>query len=530
MEFDVIIIGSGLAGMAAALELAPRRQVALVSKGALRDNASNRAQGGIAAPLAADDSVEAHVRDTLVAGAGLCDLPTTRGIIARAGSAIAWLQEQGVAFTAERGALHLTREGGHGVRRIAHAADATGSAIMAALENRVRRQPGITLLEAHCAVDLILDGPAGTAGTRCRGARLLDLRGGRVFDALAAQVVLASGGAGQVYQATTAPAAATGDGIAMAWLAGCRVANMEFTQFHPTGLHHAQAEGFLISEAVRGEGGLLRLPGGARFMPAHDARAELAPRDIVARAIQAEMERHGLECVHLDISHQPPEFLRAHFPTIQARCLTLGIDITKAPIPVSPSAHYTCGGVVADLSGRSDVPGLYAVGEAACTGLHGANRLASNSLLECVVMGRAAAQDMLEQQPVAAARQARTADETAVPASPDLARLRRDLRRLMSRDVGVVRSDASLARAAAFIAPLRAQTQARLLRDGLSLELLELRNLALVADLIVRGASARSESRGAHFNRDRPGRPRQGDEPAPPASGQAGHRGPAAAA
>ncbi|WP_447920734.1 L-aspartate oxidase [Achromobacter aegrifaciens] len=511
MEFDVIIIGSGLAGMAAALELAPRRRVALISKGELRDSASNRAQGGIAAPLAAEDSVEAHVRDTLVAGAGLCDLPATRGIISRARGAIAWLQDQGVAFTAEHGGLHLTREGGHGLRRIAHAADATGSAIMAALESRVRQQPGITLLEAHCAVDLILDGAAGAAGTRCRGVRLLDLRNGRVFDAAAGHVVLASGGAGQAYQTTTAPAAASGDGIAMAWRAGCRVANMEFTQFHPTGLHHPQAGGFLISEAVRGEGGLLLLPGGARFMPAHDPRAELAPRDIVARAIQTEIERHGLECVHLDISHQPPDFLREHFPTIHARCLALGIDITKAPIPVSPSAHYTCGGIVADMAGRSDLQGLYVVGEAACTGLHGANRLASNSLLECVVMGRAAAQDIIDQAPAHAPSRPRAADDSARPASPDLARLRRDLRQLMSRDVGVLRSDTSLSRAAAFIGPLRAQTEARLLREGLSLELLELRNLALVADLIVRGASARSESRGAHFNSDRPSR-EQADE------------------
>ena len=504
MEFDVIIIGSGLAGMAAALELAPRRRVALISKGELRDSASNRAQGGIAAPLAADDSVEAHVRDTLIAGAGLCDLPATQGIIARACGAIAWLQQQGVAFTAELDGLHLTREGGHGLRRIAHAADATGSAIIAALEARARRHPRITLLEAHCAVDLILDDAAGAAEARCVGVRLLDLRSGRIFDAAAGHVVLASGGAGQAYQTTTAPAAATGDGIAMAWRAGCRVANMEFTQFHPTGLHHPQAGGFLISEAVRGEGGVLRLPDGARFMPAHDPRAELAPRDIVARAIQSEIERHGLECVHLDISHQSPAFLREHFPTIHARCLALGLDITKDPIPVAPSAHYTCGGIVADMAGRSDLPGLYAVGEAACTGLHGANRLASNSLLECVVMGRAAAQDILGQALLPAASRLQAADGRTSPASADLATLRQDLRQLMSRDVGVLRSDASLTRAAAFIGPLRVEMEARLLREGVSLELLELRNLALVADLIVRAASARDESRGAHFNRDRP--------------------------
>ncbi|WP_338879229.1 L-aspartate oxidase [Achromobacter veterisilvae] len=505
MEFDVIIIGSGLAGLAAALELAPRRRVALVSKGALADSASNRAQGGIAAPLADGDSVEAHVRDTLVAGAGLCDLPATRDIIARARGAIAWLQEHGVAFTGGRGGLHLTREGGHGLRRIAHAADATGSAIVAALGSRARGRDGIVLLEHHCAVDLLLAGEPGTAGAACRGVRLLDVRGGRAFDAAAAHVVLATGGAGQVYRTTTAPAAATGDGIAMAWRAGCQVANMEFTQFHPTGLHHPQAGGFLISEAVRGEGGLLRLPDGTRFMPAHDPRAELAPRDIVARAIQAEMARHGLDCVHLDISHQPRDFLQAHFPTIHARCLALGIDIAAMPIPVAPAAHYTCGGVVTDVAGRSGLPGLYVIGEAACTGLHGANRLASNSLLECAVMGRAAAQDILRlaATPVRAAGEGRPAAAAPRPASPDLARLRQDLRQLMSRDVGVVRSDAALRRAAAFVGPLRAEMDARLHREGLSLDLLELRNLALVADLIVRAASERGESRGAHFNSDR---------------------------
>ncbi len=507
MEFDVIIIGSGLAGLAAALELAPRRRVALVSKGELADSASNRAQGGIAAPLAAGDSVDAHVRDTLTAGAGLCDLPATREIISRAGGAIAWLRGQGVAFTAEREGLHLTREGGHGQRRIAHAADATGRAIVAALGSRARGQGGITLLEHHCAVDLLLAGEPGSAVAACRGARLLDLRAGTVFDAIAPHVVLATGGAGQVYRTTTAPPAATGDGIAMAWRAGCRVANMEFTQFHPTGLHHPQAEGFLISEAVRGEGGVLRLPGGERFMPAHDPRAELAPRDIVARAIQAEMERHGLDCVHLDISHQPREFLLAHFPTIHARCLALGIDIASMPIPVAPAAHYTCGGVVADVAGRSGLAGLYVVGEAACTGLHGANRLASNSLLECVVTGRAAAQDILQHAarrgPQAGPAQTEALTMAARP-SPDLARLRRELRERMSRDVGVVRSDAALHRAAAFVGPLRAGLDARLRGEGLSLELLELRNLALVAELIVRGASARRESRGAHFNRDLP--------------------------
>lgn len=400
MNFDVAIVGSGLAGLTVALQLADTHRVVIICKRAMTQGASDWAQGGIAAVLDSGDSHDEHTQDTLVAGAGLCDDSATRYIVEQGREAIQWLIDRGVPFTrddqAELG-FHLTREGGHSRRRIIHAADATGHAVVSTLSEQARQHPNITIIEDHFAVDLITSRKLGLPGNRCYGLYVLEDASGEVQTITATHTVLATGGAGKVYLYTTNPDTATGDGIAMAWRAGCRVSNMEFIQFHPTCLYHPYAKSFLISEAVRGEGGLLKLPDGTLFMPEHDERAELAPRDVVARAIDFEMKKRGLDCVHLDISHQPESFLREHFPTIHARCLELGIDIAREPIPVVPAAHYTCGGVVTDTAGRTDLANLYAVGETGCTGLHGANRLASNSLLECMVIGRAAALDIAGQ-------------------------------------------------------------------------------------------------------------------------------------
>ncbi|HZY16686.1 MAG TPA: L-aspartate oxidase, partial [Ramlibacter sp.] len=394
-DFDVLIVGSGLAGLSAALHLAPTHRVAILTKRSMSDGSSGWAQGGIAAVMDRDDSFDAHVDDTLVAGAGLSDPAATRFVVEHAPESVAWLRELGVHFSEEDGHLHLTREGGHSARRIVHVTDATGAAVQQTLIQRVRNTPNITVLEHHMLVDLILSSRLGHAPKRCLGLYALDETTDQVVTFRAPHTILATGGAGKVYLYTTNPDTATGDGIAAAWRAGCRATNMEFIQFHPTCLYHPHVKNFLISEAVRGEGGRLLLPDGTRFMPSHDPRLELAPRDVVARAIDFEMKKHGLDCVLLDISHQPPAFVQEHFPNIYARCLDLGIDITRQPIPVVPAAHYTCGGVHTDLSGRTDLAGLHAVGETAYTGLHGANRLASNSLVECMVFARSASQDIL---------------------------------------------------------------------------------------------------------------------------------------
>jgi L-aspartate oxidase len=526
MKFDVAIVGSGLAGLSVALHLAQTRKVAIISKRALLDGASNWAQGGIAAVLDSGDSHDQHITDTLVAGAGLCEEAATRYIVEHGREAIEWLIAQGVPFTRDETAelgFHLTREGGHSQRRIIHAADATGHAVQVTLEQKVRAHPNIALFEHHCAIDAITtdklaakSAPGGAtqqAGqTRCHGLYVQDTRTGKVLTFEAEHTVLATGGAGKVYLYTTNPDTATGDGIAMAWRAGCRVSNMEFMQFHPTCLYHPYAKSFLISEAVRGEGGLLKLPpeagtaAGKRFMPAHDERGELAPRDVVARAIDFEMKKRGLDYVHLDISHQNPEFIREHFPTIYARCLELGIDITQQPIPVVPAVHFTCGGVVTDLAGRTDIPGLYAVGEMACTGLHGANRLASNSLLECLVIGRACAHQIAaapkaEQPALPAWDESRVtnADEEVV-----IAHNWDELRRFMWNYVGIVRTTKRLERAQHRIALLKDEIDEYYRNFRITPDLLELRNLVAVAELIVSSAQSRHESRGLHYSRDFP--------------------------
>ncbi|MFM6985211.1 MAG: L-aspartate oxidase [Hydrogenophaga sp.] len=513
-EFDVLIIGSGLAGLTAALRLAPTHRVAVVTKRGISDGSSNWAQGGIAAVLAEGDSYASHVDDTLVAGAGLCDLEATRFTVENAPAAIAWLQSLGVPFSTENGELHLTREGGHTHRRIVHATDATGAAVQATLSREARATPGITFFENHMLVDLITDRHTtqrtdATGVQRCHGAYVLDVDRDEVEVFSAANTLLATGGAGKVYLYTTNPDTATGDGIAAGWRAGCRVGNMEFIQFHPTCLYHPNVKNFLITEAVRGEGGQLKLPphlGGHRFMPDHDPRAELAPRDIVARAIDHEMKKHGLDCVHLDISHQPPAFIREHFPNILARCAELGIDITKEPIPVVPAAHYTCGGLVTDLEGRTDIDGLYAVGETTCTGLHGANRLASNSLVECMVFAQAAVRDILG-RPQRKVPALPAWDESRVTDADEQVVISHnwdELRRFMWDYVGIVRTNKRLERAAHRITLLQREIHEFYSQFHVTRDLLELRNLVQVADLIVMSAMLRHESRGLHFSRDYP--------------------------
>ncbi|MBD8680826.1 L-aspartate oxidase [Pseudomonas sp. CFBP 13719] len=516
LQHDVLVIGSGAAGLSLALALPDTLRIAVISKGGLGDGSTPWAQGGVAAVLADTDTVEAHVQDTLEAGAGLCDEEGVRFTVEHSRTAIQWLVELGVPFTREHESdpehtgfpFHLTREGGHSQRRIIHAADATGAAMFDTLLAAARLRPNIELMEQCAAIDLITERRLGRVEDRCLGAYVLDHRSGAVNTHAARFTVLATGGAAKVYLYTSNPDGACGDGIAMAWRAGCRVANLEFNQFHPTCLYHPQAKSFLITEALRGEGALLKLANGERFMPRFDSRAELAPRDIVARAIDHEMKRLGAECVYLDISHKPADFIRSHFPTVYQRCLTFGIDITRQPIPVVPAAHYTCGGVQVDRHGRTDVPCLYAIGETSCTGLHGANRMASNSLLECIVYARSAAEHIVScladvampgALPQWDASQVTDSDEDVI-----IAHNWDELRRFMWDYVGIVRTTKRLQ---------RAQHRVRLLLDEIdefysnykvSRDLIELRNLAQVAELMIASAMQRKESRGLHYTLDYP--------------------------
>lgn len=514
---DILIIGGGVAGLSLALRLADRFEVSILGKAPLTEGSSLYAQGGVAAVLADEDTVEAHTSDTIIAGAGLCHEPTVKQTVSRGSANIRWLIDQGVEFTKQLTGdktsffeqFHLTREGGHGQRRVIHVADSTGRAITQTLEEKVRHHPNITVFEHHLAIELITSSKQRGPGTRCIGAYVLDRLKNQVEVFRAGRTILATGGAGKVYLYTSNPDVATGDGIAMAWRVGCRVANMEFIQFHPTCLYHPDAKSFLISEALRGEGGRLKLPNGKTFMHRHDQRAELAPRDIVARAIDEEMKKRGLDYVHLDISDKPAGFIQQHFPAINQRCLEFGYDITKEPMPVVPAAHYLCGGIVTNNRGQTDLGNLYAIGECANTGLHGANRLASNSLLECLVFAEAAANDILNSQDKAAPPRMAipTWDESQVTDSDEevvVAHNWEELRRFMWDYVGIVRTDKRLERANRRVDLLLKEIEEYYGNFRISSDLIELRNLALVAKLIITAARQRKESRGLHYSLDYP--------------------------
>jgi L-aspartate oxidase len=513
LRCDVLIIGSGLAGLTSALKLADHKKVLIVSKREILDSSSQWAQGGVAAVMSVDDSIESHIKDTEFVGGDLTDPKVAHFVASHGKEAIQWLTDLNVPFSRDETTqqFHLTKEGGHSHRRVVHAKDATGKAIQKTLSEKVKAHPNITILENHIAVDLITEKKSlkveKIKSNRCLGAYVLNNKTGKVMTVASQETILAAGGVSKVYLYTTNPDVSTGDGVAMAWRAGCRVANMEFIQFHPTCLYHPKAKSFLISEIVRGEGGLLKLPDGSRFMDEYDERGELASRDIVARAIDFEMKKRGIDCVYLDISHKSPDFIKSQFPTIYARCLELGIDITKEWIPVVPAAHYSCGGVMTNLSGQTDLAHLYAIGETAYTGLHGANRLASNSLLECLVFGDAVAKHILHSKIESSSFDLPHWDESRVTDADEeilITHTWNELRRFMWNYVGIVRTNKRLSRALHRIHMLRDEVHEFYTNFKVSHNLIELRNLLQVAELIVESAIARHESRGLHFSRDYP--------------------------
>ncbi len=505
-NYDAVIIGSGASGLCLALSLAKTLKVAIISKNAANAGSTYYAQGGIAAVLDDNDSIDLHVKDTMAAGSGICREDAVRFTVQNSKSAIEWLVSQGVEFDKESDAnnsdFHLTQEGGHSHRRIIHAADATGKAVSTTLIEQASRQSNITFFEHHVAIDLFKQ------NGQCTGAYILDTQRQKVDCFQSKFTILATGGASKVYLYSSNPEGNSGDGVAMAWRAGCRIANMEFNQFHPTCLYHPKAQSFLITEALRGEGALLKLPNGDRFMQHFDERAELAPRDIVARAIDHEMKRLGVDCVYLDISHKPAAFIKKHFPTVSQRCLELGIDITKEPIPVVPAAHYSCGGIVVDHHGKTDIEGLYAIGETTFTGLHGANRMASNSLLECLVYARSsAAQILSEADNIHLTEAPPKWDESRVTNSNEditISHSWHELRQVMWDYVGIVRTNKRLQRALDRIQLIKQEVRDHYAHYHVSSDLIELRNLVLVAELIVESAISRKESRGLHYNLDYP--------------------------
>ena len=508
--YDVLVIGSGAAGLTLALQLEKHLRVALISKAALTGGASWYAQGGIAAVFDENDSADAHVADTLVAGAGLCHEDAVRFVVENGPDAVNWLINQGVAFTKndDQKNYHLTQEGGHSHRRILHTADATGKEVTGTLADQVIAADNIDIYEQHCAVDLVTQADSDSRRIRCTGAYILDIEQDAVSLFQAKNVVLASGGASKAYLYTSNPDGASGDGLAMAWRRGCRVANLEFNQFHPTCLYHPKAKSFLITEALRGEGAVLRLPDGSRFMENFHPDGELAPRDVVARAIDHEMKRLGSDCLYLDISHKPAEFITEHFPTMYEHCLEFGIDITTDPIPVVPAAHYTCGGVLVNNYGQTDLINLYAIGESAFTGLHGANRMASNSLLECLVYARSAAAEINRLTPtISEPDSIADWDESRVSSSDEdvvISHNWDELRRFMWDYVGIVRTNKRLERAQHRIKLLQKEIGEYYSNCKVTRDLLELRNLATVSELIIRCALERKESRGLHYTLDYP--------------------------